>query len=254
MDYDNERMSGGVYPIITRQGGKFSSYKKVIAHFPDNYKELKYVESFVGGGSFFFNKEPSVKEVINDLDPIIYQIYKTVKDDPDDVERRVNGTYNEKDFYKIKDMRPTSNIGIVVRHMLLNKLSFMGTGSIYNTTKKKVRIIDVDYSYYSVRLKHTTILNEDYKKVIATHDSKDTFFYLDPPYENTGKSINEYKDIDLEELRDILSSINGKFLLSINNSARVRALFRPFYITKMKTRYQMKNRSITELLISNYKK
>jgi len=70
-------MDGGVYPVKSRQGGKFYSYKKIIPHFPEDYD--LYVEPFVGGGSIFFNTK-QVKSVINDLDPELISIYKIVKE------------------------------------------------------------------------------------------------------------------------------------------------------------------------------
>ncbi len=109
---------------------------------------------------------------------------------------------------------------------------------------------------YKERLKDVTILNEDYKNVIKKYDSPNTFFYLDPPYEN---SKGLYKDVDttIDEIYNLLKDIKGKFLLSYNLSKRAQELFKNYKIYKIKTKYEtdrQNNRtgSITELLISNY--
>lgn len=250
---DSLLLEGGMRPALGRQGGKFYMYKKVINAFPADYEDTTYVEPFVGGGSIFFNKEPSKKEIINDFDTIMYDLYKIIKSNPKELMRRVNGEYTEKDFYDMKEMKPTSSIGKVAQYFLLKKLSYLGTGVIFDTTKK-IKTIDKDFMPYHERLIHTTIRNEDYKKIINQYDSPNTFFYLDPPYENTAGTIDDYTDISFDEMKEILDGIKGRFLMSVNNSKRIRDLFRSYEITKVKTRYSLKKRFVTELLISNYKR
>lgn len=73
------------------------------------------------------------------------------------------------------------------------------------------------------RLKDVSIFNEDALTIINEYDSKDTFFYLDPPYTNDSRvDLNVYKhDTDESfhlELMDILLTLKGKFLLSGYNT------------------------------------
>lgn len=243
---------GGEYPLIRRHGGKFAMYKKVVDAFPDDYESMTYAEPFVGGGSVFFNKEPSKKEIINDFDDDLVRLYRTVKKSPEELNRRINGSYTRKDFNKLKQLHPTSDIGKVVKQYLLSFLSFLGTGSLFEPRSGGVRKVERDFRPYSDRLSSVVIHNEDYKKVIHEYDSPNTFFYLDPPYEDTGKTLTQYSDIDFDEMADILSSIKGRFLMSVNNSRRIRDLFGRFNIKKATTQYKLKKRTITELLISNY--
>jgi len=46
---------------------------------------------------------------------------------------------------------------------------------------------------YKEKLKQTTIMNQDFAKVMKQYDSKQTFHYLDPPYDGTQ---NVYKEGD----------------------------------------------------------
>jgi len=248
-------MEGGKRPILRRQGGKYNLYKKIIPKFPDNYENYTYVEPFIGGGSIFFNKEPSHKEVINDLDKNIYLLLKTVKNNHIAFENRINGEYNREDFSKIMDFKPTTDMGKTVQFFLLTRLSYLGTRALFDNSKGEISTINKDFSEQAERLKYTTILNKDYAKVIAEYDSPNTFFYLDPPYEGSSKSISDYKDISLEELRNILLNIKGKFLMSLNNSQTTRKLFSMFHISKITTKYSLttqRDKIVYELLISNY--
>lgn len=241
----------GYNPVIAREGGKFRLYKKVIESFPDNYTDMIYVEPFVGGGSVFFNTEETKKKVINDLDSELIAVYRQVKKDASKLQKTINGSYTEEEFKKIKKANPTTQFGKVVKYILKHKLTYLYSGSSFDIRKSN---INLDLSYHHDVLKHTTILNEDYKKVIEDYDSPYTFFYLDPPYEGSDSSVKTYDNINLQEMADILSNIKGLFLVSINNSANVRKIFNKFYITKVKTVYSMKPRPIIELLISNYKR
>ena len=242
-------MEGGNLPLIQRQGGKYRMYKKVIDAFPANYESMIYVEPFVGGGSVFFNKEPSKKEIINDFDGELIRLYQAVKKSPKELGDRINGVYTEEDFYELKQLKPTSDMGKVVKYYLLIFLSLYGNQRIFNYKRGTVA---KDFETYSDRLSSVSINNKDYKTIIHDYDSPNTFFYLDPPYENTGKTIDQYSDINFDELFDILSSIKGKFLLSVNNSKRIRDLFKNFHIRKATTVYSIKKQKVTELLISNY--
>jgi DNA adenine methylase len=68
---------------------------------------------------------------------------------------------------------------------------------------------------YAKRLEQTEIENRDALKVIGTWDTKDTFFYIDPPYINTNQGhYKGYTEEDFEKLLIMLSKIKGKFVLS----------------------------------------
>ncbi|MDI6616927.1 MAG: hypothetical protein QME27_09440, partial [Syntrophaceae bacterium] len=61
---------------------------------------------------------------------------------------------------------------------------------------------------------------------------------------------------DFLKIRDILTSIKGKFLLSINDVPEIRELFKEYYIESEQTTYLAagadKKKKVGELLISNY--
>ena len=66
--------------IVARVGGKSRLQQRIVNnYFPQNYEDLIYIEPFVGGGSIFFYKNNSKKDIINDLDKNLISVYKGFK-------------------------------------------------------------------------------------------------------------------------------------------------------------------------------
>jgi DNA adenine methylase len=96
--------------------------------------------------------------------------------------------------------------------------------------------------------------NRDYKDIIQTYDSPDTFFYLDPPYSKAQKEWNYIANVKPEELLNVLRSIKGKFIMSYDDSVENRDLFKQFKISivPLVYRFQKHKKHTTELLIQNF--
>ena len=254
IEMNEHKLDGGLRPLIGRIGGKNLLKKKIVKDFfPKDYENMTYVEPFIGGGSIFFYKEPSVKEVINDKDKKLISIYKGFqKYDGDKISADVDGEYNKDLFEEIKESKPKSEYGKFIKDLKLYKTSFFGKSKQYGSRG----YIKSNYSEYKDRLKNVIILNKDYKEVIKKYDSPDTFFYLDPPYE---KSIGLYDhyELPIKDVYDVLKNIKGKFLLSYNDSLEAKKIFKDYYIDTIKTKYTNPfkgghDREIDELIISNY--
>jgi DNA adenine methylase len=108
------------------------------------------------------------------------------------------------------------------------------------------------------RLRHVLVENRDFADCIARYDCRETFFYCDPPYTDFAPN-GRYEPLGERnrELFQVLAGIKGKFLLSFDDSAEVRALSREFSfrVTRVKVPYSLAKKGITigsEVLISNY--
>lgn len=252
-------MLGGLHPVIGRIGGKSRLKKKIIEMFPDKYEYMTYVEPFVGGGSVFFYKNKSKKEIINDLDNNVISIYKGFKKYNHEIIFNALNKYkkNKETFDYLKyDYKPKTEFNKFIRLYYLFKNAFFGDINrgfskplTKNFNKKRME-------GFHERLHDTLILNKDYKDVIKKYDSKNTLFYLDPPYENS-KGLYNFHHLPISDVYDLLKNIKGYFLLSYNDSDDAKELFKNYNIRKVKTKYTdpIKGGSIrikTELLISNY--
>jgi len=250
-----------VAPPFGRIGGKTRLKKRLVEMFPKGYEDMTYVEPFVGGGSVFYYKNPSKKEVINDLNSYVIRMHRGLKKyDGDKISKDFNDAkdMSQEEYNKLRDMKPPQDpYKNFIRELLLLKTGFFSKTErqTYNAGNRYRLHINLD-GKYTERLKDTTILNEDFKKVINKYDSPTTFFYLDPPYENSDKL---YKDdvLPIEDVYNILKNIKGKFMLSYNNSKEAKKLFERFHIRYLNTTYSDpfrggSNRKVKEMIITNY--
>ena len=251
-------LSGGLSPIVSRVGGKNLLKKKIVnKYFPKDYENMTYIEPFVGGGSIFFYKNPSVKEIINDKDSNICKIFMGMKKyNGSTISKDINGNYNKDKYEKILNDKPKSEYGKFIRLLKLFRLSFFG--HIEKPSYDGREYINSNFgNKYQDRLKDVTILNKDYLHLIKKYDSPTSFFYLDPPYEDSD-GLYKHDLLDIKHIYDTVKNIKGKFMISYNDSKEARDLFKNYNIYTIKTKYTNPgkgghDRPINELIITNYK-
>ena len=246
-----EGTEGAAKPFFGRMGGKSRLVKRLIPMFPTDIET--FVEPFLGAGNIFWrlDHKPEIKYVINDFDEIVVKIFKALKNGDKCLETA--GTQKSREEFK-RLKNKTGRTGCDEINIIRN--SFFSQGRSYNPPKK----IKKPYAKERLEeaqeiLKNTTILNQSFEKVIEKYDDKTTFFYLDPPYENPKQS--DYKDyVTPEQVYDAIKNIKGRFLLSYNDSSKIRNIFKEFNIKTIKTAYtktqNIGERTVNELIITNY--
>ena len=217
--------------LIGRTGGKSRLKKKIRAMIPPH---TTYIEPFVGGGSVFFSApaDPNIKEVINDKDKEVAQIYLDVKNFGDKITDIKPPTKEE--FNRLRDKKNFSSpLERLKRNLILSLYSFRSDRRNFAFSKAREPVIHTRgrtqkrYDKYKERLKNTRILNQDYKTVIKKYDNPNAFIYLDPPYSTAGEN-NDYNsnDVPIEEIINLLKTVKGKFILSYDNNATAKKLAR----------------------------
>ena len=252
-------------PIVSRTGGKSRLAKRINSLIPEH--EI-YVELFVGGGSVFFNKGyRSRKEVINDLDSDIADIYRDFKSVGDKI---IGKSFipSRGEFDKL--LRTTKHRGDPVarlyRNIYLSKFSFSGNRSSYigdkaeqtrHHNKLQNGIPKYNTGNHHRRLQGVTIESADFKKLIKKYDSPKTFFYLDPPYSRAAEN-KDYVEVGvtIEEVYNAVKNIKGKFLISYDDVPEAKQIFKQFNIIRVETVYNAgtggQSLGACELLIANY--
>ena len=233
-----------------RVGSKLSLIPKILPLIPPH---KVYVEPFVGSGQVFFKKNPSEKEVINDLDSTLMYHYRLLKKTKSrDFKQGINTVEENQSFV---NKTPSTEGGKLQKGIIqgCNTFGSTGRGKIYKESDSYQKLKNIDN--YQDRLKDTTILSQDYKSVIKKYDSKDSFFFLDPPYEDSTK-LYKKGSFNFEQLASFLKGVKGKFLLTLNDSPNIRNLFSGFKIRPVVAR-GFGNKGIgtkdrKELIITNY--
>lgn len=249
-------------PPFCRQGNKYPMREEIIRLIPAH---KRYVEPFLGSGAIFYNKpaDMSQENVLNDLDKHTYEQHRLIlsaSTNPAKYPSNLNTIPAIKRFYR-KTPRGATEKLIHAKIEACNGFSGSPVRLSYGIYRKAdpTKILG-NLPFYKSRLQNNTrLLNQDYTSVVKTYDSPTTFFFFDPPYEKT-RSIygyGEHKDFNYEKLREVLRSIRGRFLMTINDSPNMRNMFKEFNIktTDVYARWSRKTKKTgvrKELLIMNY--
>lgn len=255
-----------IAPLAPYLGGKFRLSKRIINKIEQIQHKI-YAEPFVGMGGILLRRTKIPKaEVINDINGDLVNLYRIVQRYPEELCRSIKFRLTARqEFERLRKIPPETltDIERATRFLYLQSVAFGGkvSGQVFgvsidrparfNFVKMQERICTV-----AERLASVTIERMDFEKFITRYDTKDTLFYLDPPYwgneADYGKGI--FRRSDFERLKDVLTGIKGRFILSLNDVPQVRELFKAFTIEQADVTYSINNESAkhsSELIISN---
>ena len=246
-------------------GGKKALRDEIISRFPTDYK--RYIEVFGGGGWVLFHKTSGNDfEVYNDRNPNLANLYRCVRDHPDELISELTYALNSRtDFdYIRKIMKTPTMIPDVKRAAYFYQLIRYSYASGLDSYASQPHSMWNNFPLITnacARLQKVVIENKDFEKLIDQYDRPESFFYCDPPYFETE---DYYEDVgftkaDHIRLADRLSSIEGKYLLSYNDCPEIRELYESrgahiesiSRLSNIAQRYEA-GKQYDELIISNY--
>lgn len=247
-------------------GGKSQLAKSIVELMPPH---KRYIEVFGGGLSVLYAK-PSRKnmsakyvEVINDSNSDLINLHTIIKTAPQTLALYLNNLLCSREIFEMikkGTLSPRNKIERAALYYCLLTFSFGSKGDNFAMCKTRPpKNIYKDYSIWSERLKGVCIENMDFRRLIKEYDSADSLFYLDPPYvgsENYYKMRRSFGIKEHKELCAILKSLQGKFILSYNDCALVRELYKDFRIIESKeVRYSLNikvRKKTREVIVVNY--
>ena len=194
-------------------------------------KHTTYVEVFGGAGHLLFTKGPSPVEVFNDFDNNIYNFFKVLRDNPNELQRVLVLTpYSRKEFDVCKENLKFETDPIEKARIWYTLLmqsydgvrKVWGYGKTYSVIDEWLKRIDIHMPSVVDRLRTIQLENKDFRDLIPRYDSKDTLFFLDPPYVLATKKVRhfdcEMSDKDHYDLINILRNIVGKVMFVTNEN------------------------------------
>ena len=267
-------------------GGKSKAIKTLSPWFPKTISE--YREPFIGGGSIAIEitkSNPDIPVWINDLYVPLYNFWVQLRDRGEELSERVREekqrTLDEGDkdkvtakakelFNKYKEEIDTyDDFEKAVAFFIMNKCSFSGLteNSTFSqsASNSNFSLVGADkLAQFSKLIKNWKITNVDYSEVMKAHGSRDTFIFLDPPYDIKdflyGKNREMHKKFDHERFADDVYICVHKFMITYNVNDRLKELYKNYNLKEWKLRYSMAHRGDkgtdenikTELLVTNY--
>lgn len=227
----------------------------IVSQIPDH---SRYVEAFGGAAWVLFAKPSSKEEVYNDLNGELSNFFRIVQTAPRALIDFLMDMLDSRDLFetlKAADIEAMNEIERAARYFYINRCSFSSRGWNFGGHFDRLHKSDRISLAYK-RLQGVRIENLDYAELIKRYDSKNSFFYLDPPYdcEEARFYYAYFQQKDYQKLNLILSNLKGKFLLSINNSDFMKKTFGKFNIAEVPHKYSIgqEKKTVQELLISNY--
>lgn len=240
-----------------------------------NKKDYVFIEPFVGGGVVFIALKNS-RVIINDLNKELIIAYRVIRDNPEELMKRLDTMYLEfqlrgEEYYKLirnedrkEGYHSFDALHVASRMIFLNKTCFNGLYRVnsegyFNTPmgrnktkafydEKNIR----DLSRFLKTIPEENIMNGSYKNAMRRASIGD-IVYADPPYdytENDGFTKYQKEGFSLEDLKELKEECDNvldseAFVIISNNDTRaVREAFKNdskhnysfYYIEKLDTK------------------
>ncbi|MCB2048583.1 MAG: DNA adenine methylase [Novosphingobium sp.] len=268
MNNSSTRAVKPVSPAAGYIGGKRNLAGRIVPVI-DRTQHLTYAEPFVGMGGIFLRRtrQPQA-EVINDISGDVANFFRILQRHyrafMDELKWRPGSRAEFQRLIKV-DPATLTDLERAARFLYLQRMTFGGKvagrtfgvsptqGARFNVLKLAEQLAEIHE-----RLANVVIEQLPYTDFIRRYDRPGTLFYLDPPYWGceTDYGPDVFSRDDFDQLAEQLASIEGKFLLSINDTPETRACFERFAARGVETTYSIAGnqnaKRAGELLVSNF--
>ena len=229
------KTAGQMKPVLKYPGSKWKTAEWIISLMPPH---KSYLEPFFGSGAVFFKKPPSRIETINDLDGEIINLFRCIREQPEELMRAVactpysRGEYEQAwDHFKAGGQARPDGIEAarltLVRYWQAHGSTVVYKGGWKNDRAGREYAYDVRYwrqlperiAAVAERLKDAQIEQAPAVDVIRRFRHPDVLIYADPPYMLHTRKGKQYivemaEEAQHIELLDALKEHPGPVILS----------------------------------------
>ena len=262
-------------------GGKSRACTKIGQFLPNMYTYREFREPFLGGGSvaiYLTKMYPSLNIWVNDLYEPLVNFWKEIQHSGEEL-------YTTLSDLKLKHPNPDSAKGLfleskeiinsqdksklerAVAFYVVNKCSFSG---LTESSSFSAQASDSNFSMrgiekltgYQEIIQDWKITNLSYEDLLT--DWRDTFIYLDPPYDIKdnlyGKSGEMHKKFDHDKFAKDCDDHTADMMISYNSSQLIKNRFKNWNAVEFDLTYTMRSvgdymsdqQTRKELLLLNY--
>lgn len=177
-------------------------------------------------------KPRSQVEVVNDINGELVSFYRCVRFHSDVLLTELEFVLTSREeFLDFRDQPGLTDIQRAARWFYRNKTCFGGTSmssfgisalSPLGSRSGRMEAIRA----LNFRLDRVNIEHLEWQKCLTLYDRPTTFFFLDPPYTECGVTMYAgWTNTDVQILRERLSRLRGKWLVTLNDTPSIRAIF-----------------------------
>jgi DNA adenine methylase len=256
-----------VKPVAPYIGGKRNLAKRLIARI-NAIEHATYAEVFVGMGGVFLRRDHRPKaEVINDWSEDVATFFRVLQHHYvaflDMLRFQITSRAGFERLTR-QDASTLTDLQRSARFLYLQRCAFGGkvAGRNFGVSPGAAGRFDVTklgplIEAVHERLAGVVIERLDWSAFVARYDRPGTLFYLDPPYygceDDYGRAL--FDRAQFAAMAEQLRSIQGRFLLSLNDNPEVRRIFAGFSIEAVDVRYSVagmdRSKLAGEVIISN---
>lgn len=231
-------------PPFKIHGGKFYLAKWIIDSFPKDHQSMDYLEPYCGAASVMLNKTKGLgKEILNDVDPGIIIIHKTLRDEPElFIKKLKNITYSERVFNReLKKKEFESDLDHAINEFVIRRMSRGGMKKAFSWSDRERGGKPGDVNAWDTiietldetaeRLQESFIFNKPAIKVINAFNYENILCYVDPPYVPDTRTSPEVYEHEMSTddhiaLAAALNNFKGKVILSGYPSTLYKRLYK----------------------------
>lgn len=215
--------------ILNYVGFKWNLANWIIQQMPEH---KVYLEPFFGSGAVFFNKPAAKIETINDIDGNIVNLFKVIRENPQELANAVKFTpYSREEYYQAFELLEQELTDVERARVFLIRCWMARGGKTSERTGWRHNIDTATINALpdwtglpeiileaTKRLREVQIENQEAIKLIERYNRDDCLIYADPPYVLETRRQKYYShEMDNEQHIKLLEALNkhkGYVLLS----------------------------------------
>lgn len=215
-------LGGKLKPVIKTINYQWKVANWIVEKFPEDYREMNYLEPFLGCGSVFIQKDPSQEEILNDPDEQIMNIWWAIRDEFSSFISKIKRKkYDKNTFEKMKIKNKKDDyLSLGIKEFLLRNMSKDGMKKTFIKSSDNLKTLES----LKDRTKSSFMTCKDPVELLKSFDLKETFVYCNflETHRDLEEDFNQEKNM---EVCEILKNYKGKVVFLGKNSAFNKRIF-----------------------------